>query len=380
MATKKTVYLITIGGLLWAIGASLFFRIMPLYISQLGGTSVDAGIIMAISTLSGLIALNIGAIISHYLPPRLIITTGWFMSTVAAICYLSIPSVVGVMIGAIFEGLAFMEMPPRVHIFSIVYPENTHKALYTFIGGISLGFLIGPPIGGFLAQYVGYKSIFLSYAVLSALAASIIYYAIPNVPPLKEEHKEHARYTTVAGKLLWPLLLTTLIAIGSSTTNVVISLYLKDTLHIKEAAIGLLAMLSPLASMTLPLLAFVGIHPIQLFKLMAAGISIGGSTILHSSIITAGIYYFTHGWAESIYSGSQSIILPFLEPHEKPIGTGLISSTVNIGNAMGVLLGGYLYSTNRILPFIVATILGIIVLIVPSQVLQPSHREKQPAA
>ncbi|NOZ92408.1 MFS transporter [bacterium 3DAC] len=377
MASKKTVYLITLGGFLWAIGASLFFRIMPLYISELGGTSVHAGIVMAISTIAGLIALNVGAIISHYISPRIIITIGWFMSSIAALSYLTIHSIYGVMLGAIFEGLAFMEMPPRVHIFSIVYPEDTYKALYTFIGGISLGFLIGPPIGGAIAQYMGYNLIFLSYAVLAAIAAFIIYIAIPSMPPLREHHKEQANYIVVARKIVWPLILTVLIALGGSMTNVVISLYLKDTLGIKEAIIGLLASLSPLASMTLPLLSYIGFNPISLFKLMAGGVSISAFSILHSSLLTAGIYYFAHGWAESLYSGSQSIVLPFLEEHEKPIGTGIISSMVNIGNAIGVLLGGYLYAIDKHLPFIIAGILGFIVLLVPHHLLEPSHRDTQ---
>ncbi len=380
MASKKTVYLITLGGFLWAIGASLFSRIMPLYISDLGGTSVHAGIVMAISTVAGLIALNVGATMSHYISPRIIITMGWFMSSIAALCYLSIHSIYGVIIGAIFEGLAFMEMPPRVHIFSIVYPDNTYKALYTFIGGISLGFLIGPPIGGVIAQYIGYNIIFISYAILAGIAALIIYIAIPPMAPLREHHKEKARYTTVAQKIVWPLILTILIALGSSMTNVVISLYLKDTLGVKEAVIGLLASLSPLASITLPLLSHIGLSPISLFKLMAGGVSISAFSILHSSLSTAGIYYFAHGWSESLYSGSQSIVLPFLEEHERAVGTGIISSMVNIGNATGVLLGGYLYALDKHLPFIIAGILGLIVLVVPPQLLQPSHRDRQQAA
>ena len=375
MANKKTVYLITIGGFLWAIGASLFFRIMPLYVSSLGGTSVHAGIIMGVSTIAGLIALNIGAIISHYLSPRLIITLGWSMSSLAALSYLFFHSLYGVMIGAIFEGLAFLEMPPRVHVFSIAYPEDTHKALYLFIGGISLGFILGPPVGGLMAQYLGYKSIFIAYAILAAIAAFIIYLAIPPMPPLKETHQQQARYKNIVIKIIYPIVFTFLIALGGSLTTAIISLYIQETLHLKEGAIGILSMLSPLASFSLMLLSSSGLTPISLFKLMAGGVSISGVVMLNSTLISTAIYYFTHGWSESLYSGSQSIILPYLENHEKPIGTGIISSIVNIGRALGVVLGGYLYAMNKTLPFIIAAILGTIVLFVPSTLLKPPHRE-----
>jgi len=380
VASKKTVYLITVGGFLWAIGASLFFRIMPLYVSSLGGTSVHAGIIMGISTIAGLIALNVGAIMSHYISPRLIITLGWSMSTLAALSYLSFHSIYGVMLGAIFEGLAFLEMPPRVHVFSLAYPENTHKALYLFIGGISLGFILGPPIGGLMAQYLGYSSIFISYAILAAVAAFIIYLAIPPIPPLKEIHKHQASYKDVAMKILYPIIFTFLIALGGSLTNAIISLYIQETLHLKEGAIGILAMLSPMASFSLMLLSSSGLTPISLFKLMAAGVSISGAVMLKSTTLSAAIYYFTHGWSESLYSGSQSIILPYLESHEKPIGTGIISSTVNIGRAVGVSLGGYLYAIDKTLPFILAAILGTLVIFVPSTLLKPPHHGKEPVA
>ncbi len=378
MANKKTIYLITIGGFLWAVGASLFFRIMPLYVASLGGSSVYAGLIMAISTITGLIALNLGAFLTHHIPLRLLITTGWFMSTIAALSYLSIHSINGVLIGAIFEGLAFIEMPPRVHVFSIVYPKDTHKALYIFIGGISAGFLIGPPIGGLIAQYIGYYAIFVLYSILATLAAIIIFFALPNIPPLKHQHKERATYYTVISKLIWPLILTGAIALGSSMTNVIISLYLKETLGIKEALIGLLASLSPLASMTLPLLSYMGLSPVSLFKLMAIGTSVSALSVLNPSTLTAAIYYFTHGWSESLYSGSQSIALPLLQEHEKPLGTGIISSMVNIGNATGVLLGGYLYTLSPQLPFIIAVIIGLLVMLFPKRLLvSPLHGKMQ---
>jgi len=379
-ANNRILYLVTIGGFFWAIGASLFFRIMPIYVSKLGGTSFHAGIITSTLTITGLIALNLGGILSHHFSPRIIIIIGWMFSSIAALIYLSIPTISGVLLGAILEGLAFIEMPPRVHIFSCLYPKNTHKALYTFIGGLSLGFLIGPPMGGFMAQYIGYKSIFITYAILAALATIIIGSAIPYISPLKSNYTKRANYIHVTKKIIWPIAVTSIIAIGSGSVNVVISLYLKDTLHIKEAFIGSLSALSPLASMTLPLIAHMGLNPVHILKLMGIGLTIASSMILTPSIFSAILFYFTSGWAGGLYGGAQSITLPFLEDFEKSIGTGIISSTVNLGIAIGSLIGGYLYKINPHLPFLTTALLSIIVVFIPHNLLVPSHHDKQQAA
>ncbi|HID15400.1 MAG TPA: MFS transporter [Candidatus Atribacteria bacterium] len=279
-----------------------FFRIMPIYVSKLGGTSFHAGIITSTLTITGLIALNLGGILSHYLSPKIIIITGWMFSSLAALTYLNIPTISGVLLGAILEGLAFVEMPPRVHVFSCLYPKNTHKALYTFIGGLSLGFLIGPPIGGLMAQYIGYKSIFITYAILAAIATLIIGTAIPYIPSLKNNYTKRANYIHVTRKIIWPIAITGIIAMGSGSVNVVISLYLKDTLHIKEAFIGGLSALSPLASMTLPLLAHMGLNPVNILKLMGIGLTIASSMILTPSIFSAMLFYFTSGWSGGLHS------------------------------------------------------------------------------
>jgi len=376
-ANNRILCLVTIGGFFWAIGASLFFRIMPIYVSKLGGTSFHAGIITSTLTITGLIALNLGGILSHYLSPKIIIITGWMFSSLAALTYLNIPTISGVLLGAILEGLAFVEMPPRVHVFSCLYPKNTHKALYTFIGGLSLGFLIGPPIGGLMAQYIGYKSIFITYAILAAIATLIIGTAIPYIPSLKNNYTKRANYIHVTRKIIWPIAITGIIAMGSGSVNVVVSLYLKDTLHIKEAFIGGLSALSPLASMTLPLLAHMGLNPVNILKLMGIGLTIASSMILTPSIFSAMLFYFTSGWSGGLYSGAQSITLPFLEDFEKSIGTGIISSMVNLGTAIGSLTGGYLYKINPYLPFLTTALLSIIVVFIPYNLLVPSHRDKQ---
>lgn len=333
----------------------MFFRISPLYIRELGGSSADAGLLLAVNTISGLIALTLGGILSHRIKPKNLLFAGWLLSAVAAAVYFYIHSIVGVLIGITLEGLSFVEMPPRVYLFSkLSGGKEAHRALYIFTGGISLGFIIGPPIGGYIATHIGWKPIFASYFVLALLASIIVWIFTPSdIPPAPWKRGKRISLR----KILPPVLITSAAAVASSTAAVATPMALKDLAGASEQTIGLISSLSPIASLTLaPMSAILSAE--ALFLLMLSGLTIGSIAMLKPNQLTGAIYYFTHGWIDMLYTGGQSITISRVPEDEHAAAAATVSSFTNIGYAIGYILGGVLYQQNPHYPFIFSALLA----------------------
>ncbi len=339
----------------------MFFRISPLYIRQLGGSSTDAGLLLAINTFAGLIALTLGGILSHRVKPKNILFLGWLLSAVAAAVYFSLHSLLGVLIGITLEGLSFVEMPPRVYLFSkLSGGRETHRALYIFTGGISLGFIIGPPIGGYLATHMGWQPIFACYFTLALLASIVVWAFTPaDIPPAPWQRGKRISM----GKILLPVSITGIAAIASSTVAVATPMALKDLAGASEQTIGLLSSLSPIASLTLSPLSAVGLSADTLFLIMILGLTVGSVAMLKPTPITGAIYYFTHGWIDMLYTGGQSITINRVPEDEHAAAAATVSSFTNIGYAIGYILGGFLYQQNPRYPFLFAAAVGIIIIL-----------------
>ncbi len=80
----------------------------------------------------------------------------------------------------IFQGMgAAMIFGTSVAILTSVYPPGERgKALGITVAGVYLGLSLGPVIGGFLTQYFGWRSIFLSYVPLEFIIIVLTFWKL----------------------------------------------------------------------------------------------------------------------------------------------------------------------------------------------------------
>lgn len=80
----------------------------------------------------------------------------------------------------IFQGIgAAMIFGTSVAILTSVYPPGERgKALGITVAGVYLGLSIGPVIGGFLTQYYGWRSIFLSYVPIELIIIVLTFWKL----------------------------------------------------------------------------------------------------------------------------------------------------------------------------------------------------------
>jgi MFS family permease len=149
-----------------AASFSLVMPFMALYVEELGitGSSVAifAGLSVAISALaSGLVAPLWGRLADQHGRRLMMIRASTVMTfTMGALAF--VPNVWWLLILRLLNGLFSGYVPNAIALIASQVPRNkSGYALGTLSTGMIAGGLIGPSIGGFFAQLVGIKNVFL---------------------------------------------------------------------------------------------------------------------------------------------------------------------------------------------------------------------------
>lgn len=94
------------------------------------------------------------------------------------------PSLPFLIVTRALQGMGCSAIPPLVMgILMIVYPESRGRLMGAWAAANGVGQAIGPPVGGVLADYFGWRSVFVLVAVLSLLALVVIQATVPPLEP-----------------------------------------------------------------------------------------------------------------------------------------------------------------------------------------------------
>ncbi len=163
---KRNLLIAWLGTFFTAASISLVMPFMPLYVEKLGarGSSVEifAGLSVAVSALaSGLVAPIWGKLADQKGRRVMMVRASVVMTfTMGALAF--VPNVWWLLVMRLLNGLFAGYIPNSTALIASQVPrEKSGYALGTLSTGMVAGILIGPSIGGFLAQAVGMENVFL---------------------------------------------------------------------------------------------------------------------------------------------------------------------------------------------------------------------------
>lgn len=106
------------------------------------------------------------------------------LMSVAQVAASLAPSLPFLIVTRAVQGLACSAIPPLVMgILMAIYPESRGRLMGAWATANGVGQAIGPPIGGVLADYLGWRSVFVLVAVLSFIAMAVIQMTVPTLEP-----------------------------------------------------------------------------------------------------------------------------------------------------------------------------------------------------
>lgn len=135
-------------------------------------------------TLMLAISLPLTGWLGDRLGRKRVLVAALALMCVAQVAAAFAPSLPFLIVTRAVQGLACSAIPPLVMgILMAIYPESRGRLMGAWAAANGVGQAIGPPVGGVLAEYFGWRSVFVLVAALSLIALLVIQATVPWLEP-----------------------------------------------------------------------------------------------------------------------------------------------------------------------------------------------------
>ncbi len=163
------------------LGLTIILPLLPFYAESMGATPATVGLLVSVYALSQLIAGPILGQISDRVGRRPVLLVSQIGTFVGFIILALSRTLVPVFLARVIDGLTAGNLSvAQAYISDVTAPEKRARSFGMIGVAFGLGFLVGPAISGFLAQY-GYSYPIFAAAGLSLTSIVMTYFLLPPV-------------------------------------------------------------------------------------------------------------------------------------------------------------------------------------------------------
>ncbi|MBY0098599.1 MFS transporter [Mesobacillus maritimus] len=360
-----------------AIGSfGIIIPILPAYLESIGEGGTAAGLMIAIFAGAQLIMSPIAGKWTDQYGRRKMIIIGLSGLTLSMFIFYGSNSIWWLYASRVIGGVGAALLIPAIfaYVADITTMAQRARGNSLVSAAMSLGIVIGPGIGGFLADY-GLKMPFLISAIVSLVAV------IFSVIVLKESRIEQPSASmnnqdeSMAKKMVRsvkmpyfiPLIITLVMSFGLMAYESVLGLFVDNQFEATPKEIAIMITSTGIVSVI-----------VQLFMVDRLVHRYGERMVLNIFLAVAALgfllsllspsYLFFFGTTLLIFLAT-SILRPVLNTlisklagDEQGFAMGMNNAYMSIGNVLGPTLAGMLYDVNIIYPFILGLILLVVTL------------------
>ncbi len=172
------------------LGLTIVIPLLPFYAEKYGASPIVVGWLVASYALCQLFAGPMLGRISDRVGRRPLLLVSQVGTLIGFIILARAESLFWIFVARIIDGITAGNLSlAQAYISDVSAPENRAKAFGVIGISFGLGFLIGPAISGFLAQY-GYHYPVWAAAGLSFLSIIATYFLLPKGRPPQHEHPD----------------------------------------------------------------------------------------------------------------------------------------------------------------------------------------------
>ena len=343
----------------FAIGTQsfVFAGLLPELAADLGVTVGVAGLLVAASAVTFAVSAPFAAARVAQRERKQVILWGLLaLAVINALCAIA-PSFSVLVVLRILSGLAtaFIGALATVAAAALVPPEKRGRAVAVVLGGLTVAFVMGVPLGSVVGGAFGWRATFVVAAAISALAFGLIWGALPRILPSAGPTAKIG--TVLRDMAILQVLLLTLVGFWATFTVVaLLGPIISETTGATGAGVGALQ-------------AFIGLGSI-------AGLAAGGTladrgaarggTLMAFGVMAVSLacYWFAlSAPAASVPRGAMAVLvfagaaalfalvpinltrLSLLAGPAAPIVLALNGSVISLGQGFGAVTGGLLHDT-----------------------------------
>lgn len=228
---------------------------VPVFLSELGASIGQIGFFFTVSAIVPLIFRIFGGYLSDSIGRLRALIIGSLGGVLGYVAFSIAPTWQFAIIGPAFLGLASALIFPS---YKAYIADNTAEEVRARIFGLSdtvvtTAWVVGPPIGGWLAQNFGYRSMFAA-AVLAFSIATLLFLALHlssrrseqtktsgvSLQSLRTSLTDIVALTFAGGLITWVLIADGVVDIASKMSFELMPVYLGNEIGLSKQAIGLL--------------------------------------------------------------------------------------------------------------------------------------------
>lgn len=345
---NRNLLLVTLAMGAWGVGEGFFIYFQPLYLQQWGADPLLIGGIYGAMGIAMALAQIPAGYISDRLGSRNIMWLSWIMGTVSAWTMALANSLPLFVVGIVFYGLAgFVMAPMNSYITNVRGNFSVGRAIAIPSGIYSLGAVIGPIIGGLVADKLGFKAVYIIAGLIFIVSTAIIFFVqkkpeIHHVDQESVNSKGLLKNTRFIAFLVVVLITTFVLYLPQPFTPS----FLQNQQHLSSSTIGILGAFGSLGSALAMLFlshlgSLTGFMISQLMLIVFAVLFLkGNNTILF------GLGYIFIGGYRLCRVMVLSIGRTLIHPAETGLAYGLMETMNAVTLILAPILAGALYRSD----------------------------------
>ncbi|MFJ7697662.1 multidrug efflux MFS transporter NorA [Lysinibacillus fusiformis] len=368
------------------LGIGLVIPVLPTIMNELHISGSVVGYMVAAFAITQLIVSPIAGKLVDNIGRKVMIVAGLFIFGLSEFLFGLGRSIEVLFISRMLGGVSAAFIMPAVtaYIADITTLSQRPKALGYMSAAISTGFIIGPGIGGFLAEY-GTRVPFYAAGVLGLVAA--IFSLVLLKEPSRAGDKEDTPSSILgsAKRVFSPLyfipfILIFVLSFGLAAFESLFSLFVDHKFAFTPSDIAIIITGSGIVGALAQLLLFdwltkkMGeINVIRYSLILSAVLTFAMTIVNHYFAILFVTFFIFVGF--DLIRPAVTSYLSKIAGNEQGFVGGMNSMFTSLGNIFGPILGGILFDINLNYPYYFATIVLLIGVILALFWRKPKHIE-----
>ncbi|UOE56216.1 multidrug efflux MFS transporter NorA [Bacillus sp. CMF12] len=351
------------------LGIGLVIPVLPTLMNELGITGTTIGYLTAAFALAQLIVSPFAGRAADKWGRKIMIVTGLFIFGLSEFLFGIGKEIELLFVSRILGGISAAFIMPAVTAFiaDITTTDTRPKALGYMSAAISTGFIIGPGIGGFLAEF-GTRVPFFFAGALGALAGVLSMILLTEPERSEEENQEGATdgksgfRRITEPKYLLAFILIFIASFGLAAFESFFSLFVDHKFAFKPSDIAIVITGGAIFGAVSQILLFDrmtriwGEIKLIRYSLILSGLLVFLMTVVHSyfAILLVTFIVFV---GFDLFRPAVTSYLSNIAGNEQGFVGGMNSMFTSLANISGPIIGGMLFDIDINYPYYFATVI-----------------------
>lgn len=374
---NRNLLLIGLSLFTWGLGEGFFIYFQPLYLQEWGADPVMiGGILGGVAIVLALAQIPTGLLTDKFSPKTLMLVS-WFIGLVFAWVMTLARSLPVFVIGLLcYNFSGFGIIPINVYSTNVRGKLSVQRALTFSSGFYNLGAVIGPILGGKIADAYGLRTVYLIASIIFIFSVVIIFF-IEDIkgPPHSDLAPQHNRTRILQNPRLlgfMGLLFITLFVMylpQPLTPN-----FLQNQQHFSRTTIGLLGACGSLGN-AITQIALGSLSPILGLLIGQAMVGLFSiSFLVGGSALWFGLGYVLIGGYRLFRSMILAFTRPLIHAGETGLLYGILETVAMVSIVLAPMVSGLLYDQSPTLVYTVSFISILVMAAINAIVLPKIHR------